>query len=130
MSKKRLVISSPKAPPSVGPYSQGIRAGDFVFCSGQTGLDPATGILREGLEAQTEQVLDNLAAVLAAAGASFDDVVKTTIFLVDMADFQTVNALYGKRFSGVLPARTTVAAKALPKGGLVEIDMDAYVPQH
>ena len=74
-------------------------------------------------------MLDNLAAVLAAAGASFADVVKTTIFLVDMADFQTVNALYGKRFSGVLPARTTVAAKALPKGGLVEIDMDAYVPQ-
>jgi 2-iminobutanoate/2-iminopropanoate deaminase len=74
-------------------------------------------------------VLDNLAAVLAAAGASFADVVKTTIFLVDMADFQTVNTLYGKRFSGVLPARTTVAAAALPKGGRVEIDMDAYVPQ-
>ena len=125
----KTAIATTSAPAAIGPYSQGIRAGDFVFCSGQTGLDPATGILREGLVAQTEQVLDNLAAVLAAAGASFDDVVKTTIFLVDMADFQTVNALYGKRFSGVLPARTTVAAKALPKGGLVEIDMDAYVPQ-
>jgi 2-iminobutanoate/2-iminopropanoate deaminase len=125
----KTAIATSTAPAAIGPYSQGIRAGDFVFCSGQTGLDPATGILREGLEAQTEQVLDNLAAVFAAAGASFDDVVKTTIFLVDMADFQTVNTLYGKRFSGVLPARTTVAAKALPKGGLVEIDMDAYVPQ-
>jgi 2-iminobutanoate/2-iminopropanoate deaminase len=125
----KTAIATSAAPAAIGPYSQGIRAGDFVFCSGQTGLDPATGILREGLEAQTEQVLDNLAAVFAAAGASFDDVVKTTIFLVDMADFQTVNTLYGKRFSGVLPARTTVAAKALPKGGLVEIDMDAYVPQ-
>ena len=125
----KTAIATTSAPAAIGPYSQGIRAGDFVFCSGQTGLDPATGILREGLEAQTEQVLDNLTAVLAAAGASFDDVVKTTIFLVDMADFQTVNALYGKRFSGVLPARTTVAAKALPKGGLVEIDMDAYVPR-
>ncbi|MCU0500436.1 MAG: Rid family detoxifying hydrolase [Anaerolineae bacterium] len=126
----KTAIATTSAPAAIGPYSQGIRAGDFIFCSGQTGLDPATGILREGLEAQTEQVLDNLAAVLAAAGASFDDVVKTTIFLVDMADFQTVNALYGKRFSGILPARTTVAAKALPKGGLVEIDMVAYVPQH
>ena len=81
------------------------------------------------MAAQTEQVLDNLAAVLAAAGASFDDVVKTTIFLVDMADFQTVNAIYGKRFSGVLPARSTVQVAALPKGGLVEIEMIAYVPQ-
>jgi 2-iminobutanoate/2-iminopropanoate deaminase len=123
-------ISTPAAPAAIGPYNQGIRAGDFIFCSGQTGLDPATGILREGLVAQTEQVLDNLAAVLAAAGSSFADVVKTTIFLVDMADFQTVNALYGKRFSGVLPARTTVAASGLPRGGLVEIDMTAYVPQH
>jgi 2-iminobutanoate/2-iminopropanoate deaminase len=125
----RETIFSPSAPAALGPYSQAIRAGDFVFCSGQTGLDPVTGILREGITAQTEQVLDNLAAVLAAAGASFANVVKTTIFLVDMADFQTVNALYGKRFSGVLPARTTVAAAALPKGGLVEIDMDAYAPQ-
>lgn len=125
----RETIFSPSAPAALGPYSQAIRAGDFVFCSGQTGLDPVTGILREGITAQTEQVLDNLAAVLAAAGVSFANVVKTTIFLVDMADFQTVNALYGKRFSGVLPARTTVAAAALPKGGLVEIDMDAYAPQ-
>ncbi len=125
----KSAIATPAAPAAIGPYSQAIRAGDFIFCSGQTGLDPATGALREGLVAQTEQVLDNLAAVLAAAGASFADVVKTTIFLVDMADFQTVNTLYGKRFTGVLPARTTVQAAGLPRGGLVEIDMDAYVPQ-
>jgi len=125
----KTAITTSASPAAIGPYSQGIRAGDFIFCSGQTGLDPATGILREGLEAQTEQVLDNLAAVLAAAGASFDDVVKTSIFLIDMADFQTVNALYGRRFSGVLPARVTVAVQALPKGGVVEIDMTAYVPQ-
>src|SRR5512136_523536 len=115
------IISSPAAPAALGPYSQAVRAGDFVFCSGQTGLEPATGLLREGVAAQAEQVLDNLAAVLAAAGASLADVVKTTIFLTDMADFQTVNAIYGKRFSGAPPARSTVQVAALPKGGLVEI---------
>jgi 2-iminobutanoate/2-iminopropanoate deaminase len=123
------IISSPSAPAALGPYSQAVRVGDFVFCSGQTGLDPATGILRAGVAAQAEQVLDNLAAVLAAAGANFADVVKTTIFLTDMADFQTVNAIYGKRFSGELPARSTVQVAALPKNGAVEIEMIAYVPQ-
>ena len=83
----KQIISSPAAPAALGPYSQAVRAGDFVFCSGQTGLEPATGVLREGVAAQAEQVLDNLAAVLAAAGASFADVVKTTIFLTDMARF-------------------------------------------
>ena len=109
------IITSPAAPAALGPYSQAVRAGDFVFCSGQTGLEPATGMLREGVAAQAEQVLDNLAAVLAAAGASFADVVKTTIFLTDMADFQTVNAIYGKRFPGELPARSTVQVAALPE---------------
>jgi 2-iminobutanoate/2-iminopropanoate deaminase len=123
------IITSPAAPAALGPYSQAVRAGDFVFCSGQTGLDPATGLLREGVTAQAEQVLDNLAAVLAASRASFADVVKTTIFLMDMADFQTVNAIYGKRFSGALPARSTVQVAALPKSGLVEIEMIAYAPQ-
>jgi 2-iminobutanoate/2-iminopropanoate deaminase len=125
----RETITSPSAPAALGPYSQAVRAGDFIFCSGQTGLDPATGVLREGVVAQAEQVLDNLAAVLAAAGASFADVVKTTIFLLDMADFQTINAIYGKRFTGALPARSTVQVAALPKAGLVEIEMVAYVPQ-
>jgi 2-iminobutanoate/2-iminopropanoate deaminase len=125
----KQIISSPAAPAALGPYSQAVRAGDFVFCSGQTGLDPATGVLREGVAAQAEQVLDNLAAVLAAAGVSFADVVKTTIFLTDMGDFQTVNALYAKRFSGGLPARSTVQVAALPKSGAVEIEMIAYALQ-
>jgi 2-iminobutanoate/2-iminopropanoate deaminase len=122
----RETISSPSAPAALGPYSQAVRVGDFIFCSGQTGLEPATGVLREGVSAQAEQVLDNLSAVLAASGATFADVVKTTIFLTSMADFQTVNAIYGKRFSGDLPARSTVQVVALPKGGLVEIEMIAY----
>jgi 2-iminobutanoate/2-iminopropanoate deaminase len=124
----RETISSPAAPAALGPYSQAIRVGDFIFCSGQTGLDPATGILREGVAAQAEQVLDNLAAVLAAAGASFADVVKTTIFLTNMADFQTVNGIYGRRFAGALPARSTVQVAALPKNGQIEIEMIAYAP--
>jgi len=121
------VIASPSAPAALGPYSHAVRAGDFVFCSGQTGLDPATGALREGAAAQAEQVLDNLGAVLAAAGAGFADVIKTTIFLTDMADFQTVNTIYGRRFTGDLPARSTVQVAALPKGGCVEIEMVAYL---
>jgi 2-iminobutanoate/2-iminopropanoate deaminase len=124
----KQIISTSSAPAALGPYSQGVRVGDFVFCSGQTGLDPATGVLREGVAAQAEQVLDNLAAVLNASGASFADVVKTTIFLTDMGDFQTVNAIYGKRFAGDLPARSTVQVTALPKNGAVEIEMIAYAP--
>ena len=122
------VIKTSAAPAALGPYSQGIRAGDFVFTSGQLGLDPA-GNLREGVAAQAEQAMDNLTAVLKAAGASgLADVVKTTIFLADMADFQTVNAIYGARFSEAPPARSTVQVAALPKGGLVEIEMIAYAP--
>jgi len=122
------VIKTSAAPAALGPYSQGIRAGDFVFASGQLGLDPATGSLRDGVAAQTEQALDNLTAVLKTAGASLADVVKTTIFLADMADFQTVNTIYGARFGGAPPARSTVQVAALPKGGLVEIEMIAYAP--
>jgi 2-iminobutanoate/2-iminopropanoate deaminase len=122
------VIKTSAAPAALGPYSQGIRAGNFVFASGQLGLDPATGNLRGGVAAQTEQALDNLTAVLKTAGASLADVVKTTIFLADMADFQTVNTIYGARFAGAPPARSTVQVAALPKGGLVEIEMIAYAP--
>lgn len=122
-------IATSAAPAAIGPYSQAIRAGDFIFTAGQIGLDPATGELRSGLVAQTEQAMNNLAAVLAAAGASFADVVKTTIFLADMADFQAVNAIYGSYFSADPPARSTVQVAALPKGGRVEIEMIAYVPQ-
>ena len=122
------VIRTSAAPAALGPYSQGIRAGDFVFASGQLGLDPSTGNLRQGVAEQTEQAMDNLTAVLKAAGASLANVVKTTIFLADMADFQTVNTIYGARFDGAPPARSTVQVAALPKGGLVEIEMIAYAP--
>jgi 2-iminobutanoate/2-iminopropanoate deaminase len=124
----RDVIKTPAAPAALGPYSQGIRAGEFVFASGQLGLDPETGALRQGVAAQTEQALDNLAAVLRNGAASMSDVVKTTIFLADMADFETVNAIYGARFSGAPPARSTVQVAALPKGAVVEIEMIAWAP--
>jgi 2-iminobutanoate/2-iminopropanoate deaminase len=124
----REVIVTSAAPAALGPYSQGIRAGDFVFASGQLGLDPKTGDLRQGVAEQAEQALDNLAAVLREGGAGMADVVKTTIFLADMGDFQAVNAIYGARFAGAPPARSTVQVAGLPKGGLVEIEMLAYAP--
>ncbi|MBS2012094.1 MAG: RidA family protein [Deltaproteobacteria bacterium] len=116
-------ISTKDAPAAIGPYSQAIKAGDMLFLSGQVPIDPATGELVGGdIATQTERVLDNLAAVLAAGGATFANVVKTTIFLVDLADFQAVNATYAKRFSGAPPARATVQVSALPKGARVEIE--------
>ena len=122
---KRKVISTSQAPAAIGPYSQAIRSGNLLFASGQLGLDPASGNLVEGIEAQTRQALTNLQAVLAAAGGSIANVVKTTIFLADMADFATVNALYGEVFRHEPPARSTVQVAALPKGGLVEIEVIA-----
>jgi 2-iminobutanoate/2-iminopropanoate deaminase len=122
---KRTVISTPQAPAAIGPYSQAIRTGNLLFASGQLGLDPATGNLAEGIEAQTRQALVNLQAVLAASGGSVANVVKTTIFLADMADFATVNAIYGELFRHEPPARSTVQVAALPKGGLVEIEVIA-----
>ena len=118
----RQAISTGGAPAAIGPYSQAIRSGDLVFCSGQIGLDPATGELVEGVEAQAERALRNLAAVLDAAGLGFADVVKTTIFLADIGDFAAVNAVYAKFMPDPPPARSTVAVAALPKGGLVEIE--------
>jgi 2-iminobutanoate/2-iminopropanoate deaminase len=126
----REIITSDAAPAAIGPYSQATRAGDFIFTSGQLGMEPGTGALREGVTAQTEQAMDNLTALLAAAGARLDDVVKTTIYLTDMADFQTVNAVYGARFRGAAPARSTVQVAAVPRGGLVEIEMIAYHPRN
>ena len=123
----REAITTQAAPAAVGPYSQAIKTGDFVFASGQLGLDPATGKLLEGLAAQTHQVLANLAAVLSASGASMADVVKTTIFLVDISQFATVNAIYGTAFPAPPPARSTVQVAALPLGGLVEIEAIALV---
>ena len=123
----REAITTQAAPAAVGPYSQAIKTGGLVFASGQLGLDPATGKLQEGLEAQTHQVLANLSAVLSASGASMADVVKTTIFLVDMSQFATVNAIYGTAFPSPPPARSTVEVAALPLGGLVEIEAIALV---
>ena len=126
----REIITSDAAPAAIGPYSQATRAGDFIFTSGQLGMEPGTSALREGVAAQAEQAMDNLTALLAAAGARLDDVMKTTIYLTDMADFQTVNAVYGARFQGAAPARSTVQVAALPRGGLVEIEMIAYHPRN
>jgi 2-iminobutanoate/2-iminopropanoate deaminase len=124
----RHAVSTPGAPHAIGPYSQGIAAGDLVFCSGQVGLDPTTGELADGVEAQAERALRNLAAVLDAAGCSFGDVVKTTIFLADIGDFAAVNAIYARFMPDPPPARSTVQVAALPKGGLVEVDAIARRP--
>jgi 2-iminobutanoate/2-iminopropanoate deaminase len=122
------VISTADAPAAIGPYSQAIKSGDLVFLSGQIPIDPKTGELVVGdIAVQTERVLDNLAAVLAAAGTGFGSLVKTTIYLVDLADFQVVNQTYAKRFSAAPPARATVQVSALPKGARVEIDAIARV---
>jgi 2-iminobutanoate/2-iminopropanoate deaminase len=119
----RRAVSTASAPAAVGPYSQAIATDDLVFCSGQVGLDPATGTLVEGgLEAQAERAIANLAAVLDAAGCTFADVVKTTCFLVDIDDFAAFNAIYGRFMPDPPPARSTFAVAALPKGASVEIE--------
>lgn len=122
-------IATSSAPAAIGPYSQAIRAGDYVFTSGQLGLDPASNKLKSGVEAQAEQALDNLGAVLSEAGCGFGDIVKTTIFLADLSDFAVVNRVYGARFAQDKPARSTVQIAALPLGGLVEIEVIAYAPR-
>ncbi|HEY3313381.1 MAG TPA: RidA family protein [Anaerolineales bacterium] len=120
---EKKVIQSEKAPKAIGPYSVAIESGGFVFCAGQTGIDPATGdLVSADLEAQTRQVLTNLKNVLEAAGTSLDRVVKTTVFLRDMADFPKMNAIYAEYFSSNPPARSTIAVAGLPKGGIVEIE--------
>jgi len=108
--------------PAIGPYSAAIASGDLLFCSGQLGMDPATGELRDGVAAQAEQALVNMRALLAAAGFGVEHVVKCTIFLTNLADFATVNEIYGRTFSEPYPARSTVQVAGLPKGGLVEIE--------
>jgi len=121
MDKK--IIASEKAPKAIGPYSVAIQAGAFVFTSGQLGLDPQSGnLVPGGIEAETRQALINLRQVLADAGSGLERVVKTTVFLKDMADFPKMNAIYGEFFIGDPPARSTVQAAALPKAGLVEIE--------
>ena len=126
----KKVIATQDAPPAIGPYSQAIQAGPLLFVSGSLGMEPASGkIVAGGVAAEAEQALNNLGAILKAAGASFDDVVKTTIFLIEMADFSTVNEIYAKRFSGAPPARSTVAVKELPRSGKVEIEVTAIAPR-
>lgn len=122
----KAIISTDKAPAAIGPYSQGVRAGGFVFFSGQIPLDPVTGEMVGSSSAeQAEQVMANIASVLEAAGLGFDDVVKTTIFLADLADFAAVNEVYGRRFPSAPPARSTVQVSALPRGAKVEIEVVA-----
>jgi 2-iminobutanoate/2-iminopropanoate deaminase len=121
----KTIINTDAAPAAIGPYSQAVRSGDLLFCSGQLGLVPATGQLAEGVEAQTRQAMENIMAVLATQGAGFDTIVKTTIFVADLADFATVNAVYGGYFTDGFPARSTVQVAGLPKGGLVEIEVTA-----
>lgn len=119
----RRAVSTSAAPSAVGPYSQAIATQDLVFCSGQVGLDPATAELVDGgIEAQTERTLKNLSAVLDAAGCSMADVVKTTCFLADIADFATFNAIYARFFPDPPPARSTFQVAALPKGARVEVE--------
>ncbi len=124
----RLKIQTEHAPAAIGPYSQAIKAGGIVFASGQIPIDPRTGeFVAGGIGEQTERVLKNLAAVLEAAGSSLEQVVKTTVFLADMKDFAAMNEVYGRFFSGVTPARATVAAAGLPRDARVEIEAIAVV---
>lgn len=122
----RKTIHAENAPAAVGPYVHAVQAGDFVYTSGQIGLIPDTGVLAEGVEAQAEQALQNIQVVLAAAGCTLADVIKTTVFLADIGDFAKINEIYAKYFTGETPARSCVQAGALPKGALFEIEVVAY----
>lgn len=123
----KQVLHTEKAPAAIGPYAQGWKVGDMVYTSGQLGIDMETGKLAEGVEAQTRASMRNVGEILKAAGASYGDVVKTTIFVKDLADFKTVNTVYAEFFDGVYPARSCVQVAALPMGGLVEIEALAMV---
>lgn len=119
----KRAVESPDAPKAIGPYSQAIIANGFIFTAGQVGADPKTGALVEGgIEAQTEQVLRNIAAVLKAAGSSLEDVIKTTVFLADLNDFAKMNEIYAKRFKTPFPARSTVQVARLPRDAKIEIE--------
>ena len=126
---EKQIISTKHAPAAVGPYSQAVRAGHFLYTAGQIALDPATGKMVEGdVAAQTRQVMGNLQAILKAAGSSFDNVVKTTVFLQEMDHFAQMNGVYGQFFEGDPPARSTVQVSKLPLGALVEIEAIALIP--
>ena len=120
---KREPVSSNDAPKPIGPYSSAIKTDGLIFCSGQTPIDPATGqLVSAGIQEQTERVLENLRAVLTAAGSSLDAVVKTTVFLTSMSDFAAMNEVYARYFTGAAPARSTIAVAGLPRGAQVEIE--------
>ena len=122
----KKVIATKAAPAAIGPYSQAIQAGNMLFASGQLGIDPATGDFAEGgITGQTTQSFKNVKAILEEAGFSINDVVKTTVFLADMADFAAMNEVYASQFEGDFPARSAVAVKTLPKNGLVEVEVVA-----
>ena len=124
----RETVSTDKAPKAIGPYEQAIKVGDFVYTAGQIPIDPQTGnLVSGGIAEQTRQVLENLKAVLEAAGSSLDKVIKATVFLKNMADFAALNEVYGEYLSKAKPARSTVAVADLPRGALVEIDLVAMV---
>jgi 2-iminobutanoate/2-iminopropanoate deaminase len=121
------IISTDRAPKAIGPYSQGVKAGGFLYLSGAIALDPATGeMVLGGIEAETERVMANIGALLEAAGLGFADVVKTVIYLADMKDFATVNGIYGRFFQEHPPARVTVEVQGLPRAALVEIEVTAF----
>jgi 2-iminobutanoate/2-iminopropanoate deaminase len=123
----KKAVETHAAPMAIGPYSQAIVHGNLVFCSGQIGIDPALGTMIEGdIETETRRVLDNLREVLSAAGLKLDDVIKTTVFLVSLADFETVNRIYGEHFNAPYPARSTVQVSALPRHARVEIEAIAH----
>lgn len=121
------IISTTAAPGAIGPYSQAVKAGNLLFCSGQIPLDPATGEMPEGIVAQTERALENVKGLLGAAGLTMADVVKTTVFLADMSLFGPMNEVYGRAFAEPFPARSAVAVKELPKGALVEVEVIAML---
>jgi 2-iminobutanoate/2-iminopropanoate deaminase len=126
----KKIISTTDAPAAVGPYSQAVRAGSTVYCAGQIPLDPKSGqIVSGGIDAQTRRVLDNITAVLGAEGLTFDNIVKTTIFLTNLGDFQTVNEIYASYFQQQPPARSTVQVPALPKGANIEIEVIAVADE-
>ena len=126
----KTIIHTDEAPKAVGPYSQAVRTGNLLFTAGQVALDPATGKMVEGdIAAQAEQVMKNLRAVLAAAGTGFEHVVKTTVFLADMADYAGMNEVYGRYLTSNHPARSAFAVRGLPLGAKVEIEMVAEIPE-
>jgi 2-iminobutanoate/2-iminopropanoate deaminase len=123
----KKIVNTNEAPAAVGPYSQAVRAGGFLFCAGQIPLDPKTGsIVGSDIKTQTEQVLKNIEAILKAEGLSFDNVVKTTVFMVDLSEFAQMNEVYAKYFRPPYPARSTIQVAALPRGAKIEIEVVAH----